>query len=197
MRKEFYGANEFPQYHLYTLKLLAQTCLESNKVKEAIFYIEEGEEICLHNKTIGIEGRDYAQLLALKADFLYLNLKFTEAIECYEKVFETYSKIDGLKSEGCANCLKQIVKIHFQQGNYTEAILYVEECIETFLESGAQNKDFQLYDLFFIKLEILNKKTDRDHDFEEKYVDCYTKIKDLSKSLYGSKDKRTLRALTN
>ena len=197
MRKEFYGSNEFPQYHLYTLKLLAQTCQEGSKVKEAILFIEEGECICQNNETIGSEGRDYAQLLALKADFLYLNLKFEDAIECYEKVYETYAKFDGQKSEGCANCLKQIVKIHFQQGNFKEAIDYVEECIETFIECDAQSKNLQLHDQYYIKLEILNKNNEEVEDYDAKFLDCYEKIKEISVKMFGPKDKRSQKAFHN
>lgn len=130
--KEFTNDSGAEQYQLYILKLLAQTCLESHRIKESLLYLEEAEEICKENEDFGNDGKDYAQILAFKGDYYYMNEKYGEAIDCFEKVWEIYEKLDGKDSEGCANSLKQIAKIYDSMGNVESALQCLEECIGTF-----------------------------------------------------------------
>lgn len=118
------------KYRLYILKLLTHSCLESHRVKESILYLEEAENICKENEhKTGTVGKEYAQVLAFKGDYFSAIEKYEEAIGCYEDMGKIYQAMEGENSEGCANSVKQIVKIYDQIGDYEQALENLEDCI--------------------------------------------------------------------
>jgi len=185
---------------MWVLQLLSQTCLQTNKLREALSYIEEACELCENTQNtekFGPKSSHYAILCEFKGDYYYLNDKLDQAMLCFEDAFIIYSELNQ-RHEGAANALRQMAKIYEVQGKYDVALESLGECI-LYVEQGEnENKNTLLIELLFKKIELLGLQKDKDSQTaDQNVINCYVRVKDLTREIHGSKNKRTLKSLRN
>jgi tetratricopeptide (TPR) repeat protein len=142
---------------MWVLQLLAQTCLQTHKLREALSYIEQACELCETSQPqskFNKKSSHYAVLCEFKGDYYYLNDKLDQAMMCFEDAFMIYSELNQ-RHEGAANALRQIAKIYEVQGKYDVALESLGECIVYTEEGDSDNKCPLLIELLFKKIEIL------------------------------------------
>ena len=143
----------------------------------------------------GIEkGNDFVQLLEFKGDFLLKNDRLEEAIDCYQDIVETYQKTKGRHSEGSAHASKQLAFTFDRLQRSEDSLFYLAQAIEAYENCGVPNGKFNLIDLYVKKIDLLGVQPVKDQVLDQDILNCYWQVKCLNKDLYGTRDKRTLKA---
>ena len=74
------------EYQLFILKLLSINRLHQGKPDEALFYIEEAENICLSNQGSPLAAKDLAEVKRYHGEYFTAKGLYADAIECYQEV---------------------------------------------------------------------------------------------------------------